>query len=310
MWSSASMMTLRHLGRARSRCTRSAPDRRRTGRCRSSRRAAPGRPPGRASPSCRRRRRPDRRRGRASVTAIFERAPGSRARRLDAHDPLVDLGDLLLEQLLEQALVRARQDDLRAARVCDRCRRRRRRCGRRGGSVSRGTCSRNGRIGLGACPRSTMSVAALEAADDAGDELALAVLVLVEDVVALGVADALDDDLLGGLRGDAAEALRRVSCRSRRSPNFSSCSARLALVVLGRRRSGTAARRRSRPRGRPCGASATAISRPSSASSSSTTVDELEEVDLAGLLVELRLQLAVQPERAAWRPSGWPARAS
>ena len=48
-------------------------------------------------------------------------------------------------------------------------------------------------------------VAALEAADDAGDELALAVLVLVVDVLALGLADALDDDLLGGLRGDAAE---------------------------------------------------------------------------------------------------------
>ena len=52
-----------------------------------------------------------------------------------------------------------------------------------------------------------MSVAALEAAHDAGDDLALAVLELVEDVLALGVADALDDHLLGGLRGDAAEAL-------------------------------------------------------------------------------------------------------
>ena len=50
-------------------------------------------------------------------------------------------------------------------------------------------------------------VAALEPADDAGDQLALAVLVLVEDVLALGLADALQDDLLGGLRGDAAEAL-------------------------------------------------------------------------------------------------------
>src|SRR5262249_21677426 len=37
--------------------------------------------------------------------------------RLDAHDLLVDLRHLLLEQLLEQALVRAAQDDLRAARV-------------------------------------------------------------------------------------------------------------------------------------------------------------------------------------------------
>ena len=49
-------------------------------------------------------------------------------------------------------------------------------------------------------------VAALEAPDDAGDELALAVLELVEDVVALRLAHALDDHLLGGLRGDAAEA--------------------------------------------------------------------------------------------------------
>ena len=44
------------------------------------------------------------------------------------------------------------------------------------------------------------------AARDAGDDLVLAVLVLVEDVLALGVAGALQDDLLGGLRGDAAEA--------------------------------------------------------------------------------------------------------
>jgi len=36
---------------------------------------------------------------------------------------------------------------------------------------------------------------------------ALAVLVIVEDVLALGVAGALDDDLLRGLRGDPPEAL-------------------------------------------------------------------------------------------------------
>ena len=48
-------------------------------------------------------------------------------------------------------------------------------------------------------------VALLEAPHDAADELALAVLVLVEDEVALGVADALEEHLLGGLRGDAAE---------------------------------------------------------------------------------------------------------
>ncbi len=51
-------------------------------------------------------------------------------------------------------------------------------------------------------------VAALEAPHDARDELALALLVLVEDVLALGLAHALQDDLLRGLRGDAAEALQ------------------------------------------------------------------------------------------------------
>ena len=49
----------------------------------------------------------------------------------------------------------------------------------------------------------------LEALHDAGGELALAVLELVEDDVALGVAHALDDVLLGRLRGDAAELLGR-----------------------------------------------------------------------------------------------------
>src|SRR5882724_672736 len=53
-------------------------------------------------------------------------------------------------------------------------------------------------------------VAALEPTHDARDELALAVLVLVEDVLALGLAHALQDDLLGRLRGDAAEALPRA----------------------------------------------------------------------------------------------------
>ena len=44
---------------------------------------------------------------------------------------------------------------------------------------------------------------------DAGDELADAVDVLVVHEVALGLADALQDDLLGGLRGDAAEVVGR-----------------------------------------------------------------------------------------------------
>ena len=48
-------------------------------------------------------------------------------------------------------------------------------------------------------------VSALETADDAGDDFALAVLVVVEDDFAFGVAGALDDHLLGRLRGDAPE---------------------------------------------------------------------------------------------------------
>ena len=42
---------------------------------------------------------------------------------------------------------------------------------------------------------------------DAGDDVADAVLVLLEHDLALGLAHALQDDLLGGLRGDAAEVV-------------------------------------------------------------------------------------------------------
>jgi hypothetical protein len=115
----------------------------------------------------------------------------------------------------------ARQDDLRAARVAidveaarlDRCRRR---------GSSRAAPARASADGLGLADIDDQ-VAALEAADDAGDDLALAVLVLVVHVVALGLADALVDHLLGGLRGDAAELLDAF-LRSMTSPNFSSCS--------------------------------------------------------------------------------------
>ena len=47
--------------------------------------------------------------------------------------------------------------------------------------------------------------AALEPLDGPGDEVAALVLEFVEEAVALGLANLLDDDLLGGLRGDPAE---------------------------------------------------------------------------------------------------------
>ncbi len=48
-------------------------------------------------------------------------------------------------------------------------------------------------------------VAELDRLDDAGDDLADAVLELLVLALALGVADLLEDHLLGGLRVDAAE---------------------------------------------------------------------------------------------------------
>src|SRR5690606_5149517 len=52
-------------------------------------------------------------------------------------------------------------------------------------------------------------VAVFHALDDARDDFARAVLVFLEHALALGVADLLEDDLLGGLGGDAAEIQRR-----------------------------------------------------------------------------------------------------
>ena len=60
--------------------------------------------------------------------------------------------------------------------------------------------------------------------DDAGDDVADAVLVLLEHHLALGLADALQDDLLGGLRGDAAEVVGRRDVGGRRSGSSGNCA--------------------------------------------------------------------------------------
>ena len=62
---------------------------------------------------------------------------------------------------------------------------------------------------LGA-PEVDHEVAHLLALDDAVHDLAHAARVLGEDVVALGLADLLEDDLLRGLGGDAAEDVGRL----------------------------------------------------------------------------------------------------
>ena len=48
-------------------------------------------------------------------------------------------------------------------------------------------------------------VAALDALDRAGEQVVLALEEVVQDLLALGVADLLQDHLLRGLRADAAE---------------------------------------------------------------------------------------------------------
>ena len=53
------------------------------------------------------------------------------------------------------------------------------------------------------------AVAVVRLLDDAGHDVAHAVLILLEHHVALDLADALQNHLLGGLCGDAAEVLRR-----------------------------------------------------------------------------------------------------
>jgi hypothetical protein len=74
--------------------------------------------------------------------------------------------------------------------------------------LSPGICSLRGSR-PSVLPRLTGDGAPLEPLDRPGDQLAALVLELVVEAVALGLADLLDDDLLGRLGGDAAE-VRRV----------------------------------------------------------------------------------------------------
>jgi hypothetical protein len=122
---------------------------------------------------------------------------------LDSDDPFVDLGDLKLEELHQQAWMGSRQHDLRRLRGA-------------GdledvgvdavalaiGLVGDLLAPGEDRLGLS---KVDDDVALLEAAHDSVDEAALLVLEFTEDALALGVADLLDDDLLCGLRRDATQ---------------------------------------------------------------------------------------------------------
>src|SRR4030095_6829832 len=116
----------------------------------------------------------------------------------------VDLGHLELEQALQEALVGSADKDLRAARratdleherldvLADPVMLDRRLLGRRQDRLDVVADVEDDR------PR-------LYPADGAGDNLAFATRELVEDLVALDLADAREDDLLGRLGADPAE---------------------------------------------------------------------------------------------------------
>src|SRR5262249_4846124 len=127
--------------------------------------------------------------------------------RLDLDGAVLDLGDLGQEQLPNELRRGARQDDADAVAVFANLE-------DDGLDALAGVVRLPGDLfaarqqGLGLAERDDGG-AALEALDGAEHEVALLGEVLVEDGVALLLADALDDELLGGAGGDAAEFLRR-----------------------------------------------------------------------------------------------------
>src|SRR5690606_10468606 len=127
--------------------------------------------------------------------------------RLDHHGAVVDLRHLHLEQLDEQPRVGARQDDLLPLGLLvhfddD------------GADpfalapalVARLLGTRNDRLGA---PQIDDDVAALEPLDRAVDDFAGPIDVLVVDLLALGLAHALVEHLLGRLSGDPPETVGR-----------------------------------------------------------------------------------------------------
>src|SRR5690606_8684529 len=124
----------------------------------------------------------------------------------DAHDALVDLRNLHLEELHEKPDVGPRQDDLRPARLPIDVLEVRDDAVARSVALS-GSLLLRRRHGFDVASEVDDDVvAALEPSHDARDDLAFAVLELVEHALALGVPYALDDHLLRRLRGNPPEA--------------------------------------------------------------------------------------------------------
>src|SRR5436190_292792 len=131
--------------------------------------------------------------------------PGDAA---DLDESVGDLGDLELEERLDQLRIAPRDDHLRPLRA---------RADLRDDSLDPGALlialavdllgTGQQRLDLAEVDEHVVPVTGL--LDDPSDDLGDAVDVLLVHHLALGLADPLGDDLLGGLRGDAAEVLRR-----------------------------------------------------------------------------------------------------
>ena len=157
---------------------------------------------------------------------------------LDLDDAVVDLRHFLLEQLLHEARMGAREEDLRPAHlVAD--------IVEKGADAILGAeqlardqiVAADDRLGPAEVDQ---HVAVLDALDLADHDLADPILELVVLALALGLADALDDHLLGALRGDPAEIDRRqrvqdmVADLGRRIAHLRILEPDLAGVVLDR----------------------------------------------------------------------------
>ncbi len=143
---------------------------------------------------------------------------------LDLDDAVVNLRHFLREQFLHEVGMGARQEDLRAPILAADGK------DQRAGAVADADHLARDLLvaaddALGAAEIDD-DMAELDALDDAGDDLAGTVLELLILALALGIADLLEDHLLGGLGGDAAELDRR----QRIDDEVAQCRAGLQLL--------------------------------------------------------------------------------
>ena len=142
------------------------------------------------------------------ATAIFVRWPGSRATARSLDDAVDELRHFEFEQPPHEARVRARHHDLRAFRGLADLDDVRLHPGAVVVVVARDLLGlREQRFDPAEVEQRVARVGLL---DDAGDDVAFAARVLLVLHLAFGFADALQDHLLRGLRGDAPEVFGRV----------------------------------------------------------------------------------------------------